>query len=176
MIDTHAHLLSLENKEDIIDKMIEDGLDFILSCLSEDEIRLIQYKYIDRKTVTWISRQFKTSVHEIERRLQRIRSKLTNPKRFVYILHDITEDNSKIKLSFDEESFNKIYKDDFIDLLDLPERTSNAIYRNNMYRISDILDEMERNHRRIVWYDRLRNVGRCSAKEIVNKLCELNFL
>ena len=153
-----------------------EGLKFILSCLTEDEREIIRLKYKDRQTTSYIARYFKTNVHDIGKRVQKIRSKLIHPSRFAYILHDLSENTNEGYLSFDKNKFNEIQKDDFIDLLDLSERITNALFRNGIYRISDIINVKNDNGRKIRWYSRLRNIGVCAAREIDGKLKELNFI
>lgn len=152
------------------------GLRFIFSCLSEEERKIVELKYKDRQTAAYIARYLNTTPRDIDKRVQKIRSKLTHPSRFKYILYDITQSTSDMELSFNKEEFNKIYIDDFVDLLDLSDRSSNALFRNELYRITDIINVKNDNDKKLHWYGKLRNVGMCTAKEIDDKLRELNFI
>ena len=151
------------------------GLEFVLSCLTKEQNELIYLRYVENRSVTWISHNYGTRSYIVESSLQKIRSKLTHPKRFQYLLYDISKDNV-IHVSFDEEEFNKICMDDFIDVLDITDRTRNALCRNGIYTIDDILKIMNSKVKKKNWYDRLLKIGKASSDEIIRELDRADLL
>lgn len=154
----------------------DKGLKFILSCLTDDELEIIKLKYEEKRSITNIAHKLKVSNSDIEKRIQKIRDKLMLPRRYMYILYDIVEDVSSYELSFDKDLFNKLDIDDFTSLLGLSERTLNALYRNGLYRIENVITAINYSKRGVYWYEYLPHIGRNSAKMITERLKYHGFI
>lgn len=146
------------------------GLNFSINTLSEREANILDEYYENKLSLREIAKIFTLTGSRIQQIRDKSLRKLRHPSRSNYIkfgYEGYTEIVNNKKKEFKNVLNNERIEDNKIEELDLSVRAYNCLKRSGINKVSDIKNMMQ--------LMTMRNCGRKTSKEIMNKLKEIGY-